>query len=62
MASRWRHCADLTDPVFEPQIYRTDSVCAKPEVRDPLLGRENAQSKWRRTARVNMQPYSHSKY
>ena len=23
---RWRHCADLTGPVSEPQISRTDSV------------------------------------
>ena len=29
VASGWRHCADLTDPEFQPQIYRTDSVCAK---------------------------------
>ena len=28
VASRWRHCADLTDPGFEPQTSRTDSVCA----------------------------------
>ena len=26
MASRWRHCADLTAPGIEPQTYRTDSV------------------------------------
>ena len=26
MASRWRHCADLSGPGIEPQIYRTDSV------------------------------------
>ena len=26
MASRWRHCADLTDPGIEPQTSRTDSV------------------------------------
>ena len=29
MASRWRHCADLTDPVFIPQTFRIDGVCAK---------------------------------
>ena len=26
MASRWRHCADLTGPGIEPQTSRTDSV------------------------------------
>ena len=26
MASRWRHCADLTGPGIEPQTFRTDSV------------------------------------
>ena len=26
VASRWRHCADLTGPVIEPQTSRTDSV------------------------------------
>ena len=26
MASRWRHCVDLTGPGIEPQIFRTDSV------------------------------------
>ena len=26
MASRWRHCVDLTGPGIEPQTYRTDSV------------------------------------
>ena len=29
MASRWRHCVDLTDPRFEFQTYRTESVSAK---------------------------------
>ena len=26
MASRWRHCADLTGPGIEPQTSRTESV------------------------------------
>ena len=26
VASRWRHCADLTGPGIEPQTSRTDSV------------------------------------
>ena len=26
VASRWRHCADLTGPGIEPQTTRTDSV------------------------------------
>ena len=26
VASRWRHCVDLTGPGVEPQISRTDSV------------------------------------
>ena len=26
VSSRWRHCADLTDPGIEPQTSRTDSV------------------------------------
>ena len=26
VASRWRHCADLTRPGIEPQTSRTDSV------------------------------------
>ena len=26
VASRWRHCVDLTGPNIEPQISRTDSV------------------------------------
>ena len=26
VASRWRHCADLTGPGIEPQISRTESV------------------------------------
>ena len=26
VASRWRHCADLTGPGIEPQTYRTESV------------------------------------
>ena len=26
VASRWRHCVDLTGPGMEPQTYRTDSV------------------------------------
>ena len=26
VASRWRHCVDLTDPGIEPQTSRTDSV------------------------------------
>ena len=26
MASRWRHCVDLTGPGIEPQTSRTDSV------------------------------------
>ena len=26
VASRWRHCVDLTGPGIEPQTYRTDSV------------------------------------
>ena len=26
VASRWRHCADLTGPDIEPQTYRTESV------------------------------------
>ena len=29
VASRWRHCADLTDPGFELQSSRIDSLCAK---------------------------------
>ena len=32
VASRWRHCADLIGPGFEPQTSRADSViseCAK---------------------------------
>ena len=27
VASRWQHCVKLTDPGFEPQTSRTDSVC-----------------------------------
>ena len=26
VASRWRHCADLTGPGIEPETFRTDSV------------------------------------
>ena len=26
VASRWRHCADLTGPGIEPQTFRTESV------------------------------------
>ena len=26
VASRWRHCVDLTGPGIEPQTFRTDSV------------------------------------
>ena len=26
VTSRWRHCADLTDPAIEPQTYRIESV------------------------------------
>ena len=26
VASRWRHCVDLTGPGVEPQTFRTDSV------------------------------------
>ena len=29
VASRWRHCADLTDQGFELQTSRTDGVYAK---------------------------------
>ena len=32
MASRWRHCADLTGPGIEPQTSRTDSVCFATEL------------------------------
>ena len=28
VASRWRRCADLTDPGFELQISVSDNVCA----------------------------------
>ena len=28
VASRWRHCADLTGPGIKPQTSRTDSQCA----------------------------------
>ena len=31
VASRWQYCADLTGPGFEPQTFRTDSVCPSNE-------------------------------
>ena len=32
VASRWRHCADLTGLKIEPQTSRTDSVCFTTEL------------------------------
>ena len=34
MASRWRHCADLTGSGIEPWTSRTDSVCLTIELTD----------------------------
>ena len=32
VASRWRHCVDLTSPGIEPQTSRTDSECFATEL------------------------------
>ena len=32
VASRWRHCTDLTGPGIEPQTFRTDSACLATEL------------------------------
>ena len=38
VASRWRHCADLTGPGIEPQTSRTDSVRLATELTAGLRG------------------------
>ena len=41
VASRWRHCVDLTGPGIEPQTSRTDSVRLATELTAGIFGKDS---------------------
>ena len=59
MASRWRHCVDLTGPGIEPQTSRTDSVRLATELTAGLLCKIHLH--FRKSASFNCSVALHTK-